>query len=254
MSMTFDEILESGLLELYVLGKLSEEEIQQVESAIIEYPQLKKHIAEIENSLFKYDKVLGVKPPNQTLDNILSQIEDSKPENNTQTNSRNRLSWLLGLLLVASFFLFLTKLNELNETIDNNNIVIQECEDDKTRLSQELALQTELLNYATDKYRIEATEKYPETELIIHSNPETKRNYLQIKNLPPLASNQSFQLWSLKGDTAPIPLDVFELNTGQIFEIQFEEGTNAYAITIEPRGGQDSPTLENLIGVFALGS
>lgn len=255
--MTFNEILESGLLELYVLNQLTDEQLREVESALVKFPKLKEHIQEIENTLYKYDKVLGVKPPDNILNKILSEVDDNSTS--LAQGSRNNkgqvfLAVLLGMILLLASIYFITRINDLTQSIQNNAENIQDCNDEKDRLSAELALLNELLQYQTDRIRVSPTEKYPETELIIHSNPETQKNYLQIKNLPPLADNQSFQLWSLKGDSAPIPLDVFEKDINQIIEIAFEENTNAYAITIEPKGGQDSPTLENLIGVFTVGS
>ena len=257
MSMTFNEILESGLLELYVLNQLTDEQLKEVESALVKFPKLKEHIQEIENTLYKYDKVLGVKPPDNVLNKILSEVE-CNPTPLTQNSRNNKgqffLTVLLVLILLLASIYLITRINDLSQSIQNNAESIQECDDEKDRLSAELALLNELLQYQTDRIKVSPTEKYPQTELIIHSNPESQKNYLQVKNLPPLADNESFQLWSLKGDSAPIPLDVFEKDIDKIIEIAFEENTNAYAITIEPRGGQDSPTLENLIGVFNMGS
>lgn len=76
--------------------------------------------------------------------------------------------------------------------------------------------------------------------------------FLQVQNLPPLASNQSYQLWSLKGDLAPKPLDVFESQNPKLFEIVHVESTNVYAITPEPKVGKDVPTFENLVATFTL--
>jgi hypothetical protein len=56
----------------------------------------------------------------------------------------------------------------------------------------------------------------------------------------------------LKGDLAPIPLDVFESQEGVFIEVKFEENTNVYAITVEPRGGGTVPTLDNLVGTFKM--
>jgi len=45
-------------------------------------------------------------------------------------------------------------------------------------------------------------------------------------------------------------MDVFQ-GDSKIFEIGYEGNTNAYAITIEARGGVQSPTLTRLIAVIA---
>ena len=93
---------------------------------------------------------------------------------------------------------------------------------------------------------------YPTASLLIHNNNSSKKNYLQLSALPALSDNQSFQLWSLKADQDPIPLDVFDGTGDRIIEVQHINGTETYAITIEPKGGSKIPTLENLIGTFSL--
>lgn len=256
MAMTLDEILESGLLELYVLGQLTEEKIQEVETAMEVYPEVKREVVDIEQALFKYDRLFKTPAPAGVLDNILAQTNTG---NNTVTTAeRAGLNWsgilstVLGLSLLAGIFFYNQKTNELEKTINDQNVVIQDCDEEKAQYAEQLRIHDAILEYESKKIFISPNEKYQNTELIIHNNPATQKNYLQINNLPPLASNQSFQLWSLKGNDPPIPLDVFEGDVNQILEIQFVENTNAYAITIEPRGGQDTPTLENLIGVFTI--
>ncbi|MEL6987909.1 MAG: anti-sigma factor, partial [Bacteroidota bacterium] len=98
---------------------------------------------------------------------------------------------------------------------------------------------------------IQATGKYPQTDIKLFTNSQTEKNYLKLDLLPPLNPDQSYQLWSLKGTDTPIPLDVFEGNDN-IVPITYEAGTDIYAITIEPRGGSQAPTLENLIGTLTI--
>lgn len=52
--MSIDELKSSGLLELYVIGDVTETEQLMVEKAVAEYPSLKQDIFEIEKSLETY--------------------------------------------------------------------------------------------------------------------------------------------------------------------------------------------------------
>ena len=70
-------------------------------------------------------------------------------------------------------------------------------------------------------------------------------------NLPDIASDQAFQLWSLKDGADPMPLDVFA-DKNKIIEVAFVDNTATYAITIEPKSGSKSPTLEKLIGTIGV--
>jgi anti-sigma-K factor RskA len=83
----------------------------------------------------------------------------------------------------------------------------------------------------------------------------TKRNFIQVRNLPPLTADQTFELWSIKAGQAPARMDLFgpPANAANgLVEVQYVEGTDVYAITIERAGGVDSPTMENLIGTVAV--
>ena len=128
--------------------------------------------------------------------------------------------------------------------------LIENCDTLANNLRSQIANLESLLSRDSRIIPVSPTDNYPETELYFHLNDNEQRNFIQIKNLPPLASNESFQLWSLKSDQAPIPLDVFEGEEDIYIPVSYVDATNAYAITIEARGGAESPNLEKLIGVF----
>ena len=96
------------------------------------------------------------------------------------------------------------------------------------------------------------TSGYPETQLLFHINTVDRQNFIQVQNLPGIAANQAFQLWSLKPGVDPIPLTVFKQGDDFIIPVDFEEGTGTYAITIEAEGGAQVPTLERLIGTVTV--
>ncbi|HJW29079.1 MAG TPA: anti-sigma factor, partial [Saprospiraceae bacterium] len=91
------------------------------------------------------------------------------------------------------------------------------------------------------------------TDLYLHHNATTKRNFIQVRNLPPKADNQIYELWSIKTGQAPARMDLFDAPANGLVEVQYVEGTEVYAITIEQAGGVDAPTMTNLIGTAAVG-
>jgi anti-sigma-K factor RskA len=56
----------------------------------------------------------------------------------------------------------------------------------------------------------------------------------------------------LKATDASITLDVFDGKGNTIIKVHFIQNTNAYAITIEPDGGSQSPNLNDLIRAFSI--
>src|SRR5690606_18311905 len=65
---------ESGLLEYYVLGLLSDQEKAQVEGYIKSFPELQKDYIEIQLSVQEYAKVQGITPKVDLLDKIMNLI------------------------------------------------------------------------------------------------------------------------------------------------------------------------------------
>lgn len=247
---------ESGLLELYVLGQLSENEIAQVEDAANQNQSIREQIVGIEQTLKGYAMAYAITPDPMVKDNIMKSIQSSAGGQVPQPPrpSAGSFGWLFGLVVIGAGLLLFWMNNKHTQEVSEFKNQLAVCDSIQTQNNIEIAIFESLQSADNLIVAVDATENYPGTDLYIHNNEVSGKNYLQVRNLPDLAPDQSFQLWSLKGDNPPIPLDVFETDKGSLFEISQVEGTNAYAITIEPRGGQDSPTLERLIGVFAIGS
>jgi len=256
MAMTLNEIRESGLLELYVLGELNQHLKSEVEAAITVYPELKRDIADIERVLFAYAKAHAVNPPASVLEQLMEQTRDTSSAKGKETKVK-RLNTFSAMMAAASIALLLFSVYLFNANQNQQNrytALLDDCDKNKHGLEVLLAEYEALNSGDNNTVVVAATEKYPETKIVLHTNDAAKLNYLQLQNLPEIAVNQSFQLWSLKEDSDPIPLDVFEKDGSNLLAVKYVDATNAYAITIEPKGGSKSPTLENLIGVFSLKS
>jgi anti-sigma-K factor RskA len=254
--MTHKEIQESGLLELYAIDEITPVERDIVNKALSQSAELREELSSIESSLMKYAQLLSVKPSTDLKSKILSKLTSetvkSVSEDNSKKGAPSLFSWLLLLScigLAAAYFMSQNKYQELKDQHEKSVIV---CDSITQAKNVKIALLENIQNKNNRIIELKATEKYPETELYFHYNPVLKKNYIQVKNLPHLASNQSYQLWALKGKKQPIPLDVFENNRDNIFEVKFVDAPDAYAITIEPKGGKESPTLEDLIGTVGI--
>ena len=262
--MNKSELLESGLLELYIIGSLDEKDTAIVEKGLIDFPSLKQDLHEIEKALQLYAKVNGVPAPSHVIDSVISNIKtndgfntNDKPSkddtNISQASIWTKMQPILSLIallgLCTALYLNSNKLKKQKVDYEQQ---IEECNKEKDGQLQQLAILESMTDVNNKVILAEATEKYPATLLYLNSNSSTGKNYLQIQNLPALAADQSYQLWSLKGDNPPQPLDVFENDVDNIFEVNFVPGTDAYAITVEPKGGQDSPTLENLVAIIKM--
>lgn len=254
MALNKAEIRDSGLLELYVLGELSADDRRVVLDAIVEYPELKQDISEIERAFYAVAKASAAKAPRVPLENALQYIRTDKGSTSPKPRENVGLSrgWLMMLPILACAAVLWWVTNGHNTEKQELQASLVDCEAKSQSINGQLMVYQALNDQDNIILAVAATEKYPETKLYFHTNDTSKKNYIQIQNLPPINDNQSYQLWSLKPDTDPIPLDVFQGDESAIIEVSYEEATANYAITIEPRGGQQSPTLANLIGLFTI--
>lgn len=249
--MTIKQIRQSGLLELYVLGDLDVHDNDSIKAHLVRFPELKIDLYEIENTFYLYAKAHAVSAPRD----ILQQVLNCSTLSPIHQLSSKRTTIALGIssIIMAGIIIFQVNRN-YNQDIffQSERIALeQKCVENNQELEEKIAVYKAINHINNQVVNIQASEKYQETKMILNTNNETKRNFIQFQFLPPLNNNQSYQLWSLKNNVDPIPLDVFE-NATDIKEVQYESGSNAYAITIEPKGGRKNPTLENLIGVFPM--
>ncbi len=249
MALTLKEFRESGLLELYVLDDLSDVDRQTVEEFLMKYPELKKDQRQIENALEVYAEVHSVQPSSAVWENIRTH---KSIDGFFRLNKRLFFSYLTIAALSAGIIGALFILNNLNTRNLNLEERLVDCEDNRAQYAAELLLFEQITNEDNQIVLAQPTDKYPNTNIFLYNNPTEGKTYLQLNALPEIASNQSYQLWSLQDDIDPIPLDVFDGQT-RLIEVRHESNSNAYAITIEPLGGSQSPTLEELIGVFPVG-
>lgn len=266
--MTPNDIRESGMLEYYVLGLLSADETQRVEGYLIDFPELKEDVIEIERSMQSFAMENGIKPKRNFVDLITDEIgeEDSTKgkaagkssmSSPTQSNGDGSLwrniALVLGLMTAAASYFGYSKHQEHKSLQSSYQNLKNNCNEEQSQLQEKLEMFEELNDPKNKVLSFAPTKGYDQTDLILHSNANRKKNYIQIRNLPAIANNQAFQLWSLKGpDDKPVPLNVFKDGDNYLIEVDYEVGTTTYAITIEKEEGVSSPTLTRLIGTVTV--
>lgn len=251
--------IESGILELYVLGQLPPEEEKEVQDMQAKHIEIQREIHEISISLEKYGQINAIKAPAHFADRIFENLP-SKPVYSSVKASdvppKSGLTWntlttLFALLSVLGFSMYFILKTEHNSAIQKYESDKKACDSIATQQQQQFAI----INQINDPYNkiidMTPTAGYAGISVYLHYNVVNKKNFLQLVNLPEITSDQAFQLWSLKDGADPMPLDVF-VDNNKIIEVAFVDNTATYAITIEPKGGSKSPTLERLIGTMGV--
>ncbi|HUQ97704.1 MAG TPA: anti-sigma factor, partial [Chitinophagaceae bacterium] len=90
------------------------------------------------------------------------------------------------------------------------------------------------------------TQNAPGAFANVYWDTTTKNTYLLINNMPKPASDKQYQLWALL-DGQPIDLGVIDQTVWQeklLVKMKNVQNAEAFAITLEPRGGSPAPTME----------
>lgn len=261
--MTLQEIKASGLLELYALGEISNEDRIIIDEAIQQYPELAQELNDISQALEVYARSTSIQPSADLKNKILDSVKNSNtksPTDNIGKSSKSGggnvpgIGWILALfgLFTALFIYSIYQQNSISEMREELQLADNRCDSIINQQELELEVLRELKSPQNQIYAFSSTGNFERTNLTLFSNSEQEKNYLKINELPAITEDQAFQLWSLKEGIDPIPLTVFTGRDGFIIPVDFEQGTGTYAITIEPKGGSQSPTLSNLIATVTV--
>lgn len=252
------EYIDSGVLELYVYGTLSEAESAEVSRLVALHPELKAEVEQIETALQQLTSAAAPSTPS-SFKSIRSKIQ-LKEEKDVIPLSRKRipiaayLGWaaaVLLLIVIGYQFSEGQKLEDKITTLEREQL-LQQGKTDMTE--EELAKANELLDVLRDKDIISvplgAQEIAPEAYASIYWNKDTEKAYVDVRGLPNPPEGKVYQLWSLTLDpltpTSMAVLDQYDTNGAQLFEVDNPNASQAFGITLEPEGGSASPTLEQL--------
>jgi len=274
--------IESGILEDYVLGLISDESALEVEKNIQQYPELKGELNKIEDALASYAQSKAMPMPAGLSEQIIQSIEnlESTPSATSDTSSStakpqaalakgvNTLGIVLGLALAGSllgnFFLNAqknetqdqlalaqTEASEVNDRMVNLQFDCDQKDGTIQRLQEQIAI---LKDPAYRPISLQGTDNAPNnTEAIVYYSPAAQNNYLDVGNLPATPSDRDYQLWAII-DGAPTDMGVLtpaDLTAGFVTVNKEIINAQAFAITLEPRDGNPAPNLDEL---FVIGN
>jgi anti-sigma-K factor RskA len=272
--MNKEELIQSGLLELYALNHCTESERTLVESHLQDEDVITELNA-IEETLFSFALNNSVKPRQEMKAKIMASIEGGKETPKTKTISKpktsnkdtkvvgigkntNNFGWRVaaGFMLLVSIGLFTVYNGRLNQMDERIMALTIEKESISKNYSQVKAVSEELseVEHFFSKRLIRSYElKHPtdpsKTFGVLYWCPTSGEIMLNGMHMPKLSDDEQYQLWALVDgnplDLGVIPKD-WDGGTNRLAHLKGLKELSAYAITIEPLGGNPTPTLEKL--------
>ncbi len=262
--MDIKKYIESGILESYVIGSISEQDRQAVECLSHIYPEIKSEILSLQSTLEQVALKDALNPPahiKPTLVNRIKSIVQDKPNTQATSSSTSNSSRVLIAITILAFTL-LAILGFFYYNSSNENTILQEeyalleqqnkSQEDQLevitqQLDKEQLYNSILSNPGTQVASIAGTAKSPEAIGQVFWSSDNQLSLLKIESLPDPQPDKQYQLWAII-DGNPTDMGVLaELNEVVEFNYQFPtQGVQAFAITLEEKGGSPVPTLDEM--------
>ncbi|MHC2993273.1 hypothetical protein OB13_17425 [Pontibacter sp. HJ8] len=269
--MSNQDYIASGILEVYAAGGLTQAEREEVEQHAAASPEVRAALEEACAALEAYARLHAVAPRADLRNRILSRIGEEEtqvpvaerepqvvplyPETQREASP---YKWMfaasVALFLISGFlsFLFYNKWQQAEERLQLAVASEQRLAQNLSTVSLQSEQQQEALTIIRDadfkSVRLQGVEAHPEANVLVYWNPQRRQVYVDRINLPAPPAGKQYQLWALdKGK--PVDAGMIALNgqTDVLQQMKAIGSAQAFAVTLEPAGGSENPTLEQLM-------
>lgn len=257
--MDIQSLIQSGLLEAYVLNQCSAGERAEVERLAALHPEVRAEIEAIERALEQVARANAVPPPAGLKEQILRQIGAEANATPPAPASGGRafrllptLGWAAALLLGVALAWQNVRLSQTGARIAELQTKITDCETqvrDQEKTQTLIALLRDRDTRAiilSDASTPDAIEHFTAT---VWHNPKRGETALDINSLPRPNPGKYFQFWAIV-DGAPRSMGMVTLNGPDSWQpLPFIENAQAFAISEEDKpGGNATPTVVVMVG------
>ena len=248
------EIISSGLLELYVLGAASFEESAKIEQLRNLHPDINEEIINIEKALEAYAFANAVSPSTSVKNQLFSSLNFTNQSGNTNESIptakvismsplRNIAAAAAVLLLIGSSVLNFFYYNKFKDV--NNKYA--ESQQQIASLNQHLIEVDKDMSIVQSKYSepvsLKGQEAAPDAGAKIFWMKNTGEVYVDPTNMPIAPAGKQYQLWAFV-DGKPVDAGMITSKDGKKYKIQKMKTfgkAQAFAITLETEGGNPQP-------------
>lgn len=258
------KIIEEGLLTPYLLGTLNEQEQAEVSRILEKDKALQEQYRLLEADFERLAMENAIDPPLAVLSGLKDQVESESdnPVISLSTSNKN-ITYLRSRLLVAAslaalfalgaFWFYSRWQNTLGE-LEDLQIQTADLQSRMNSLEGNLTATTERFQKLTNPNVIprvlEGNALSPQSRAVAYLNPVAKEVVVNAKGLAPLEADKTYQMWA---DVEGVMINMGLVpSDNEWVELTYIDNAESLNITIEPAGGNDHPTVENLISYVSL--
>lgn len=258
--MNTTEYIESGILELYVYGLLTLEENKMVAEIAREHSDVRDEIVAIEKSMISFSGGFSPSLPSSKHDEIRSKIIGKQKDDRPVKTRTSYFGWAAALvfLLLAGYFYYELNLANMDYlAIENKQKEVDEIsrimQAQKMKSDSALAIlrdrNNSIVDLAGQGPNVNAT-------ATIYINRESQLVYIDASRLPEPPKDMVYQVWGLQYEplrpTSIGVLDSFSNNYSRLFLVETFGEAQGFAVTLEPSGGSQQPTMGRLFVMGAI--
>jgi anti-sigma-K factor RskA len=265
--------IESGVIESYVLGLSTPEEMAETEQLRQQFSEVEQAIQDFEMALEQQAIANAVPPPAGMKAALMAELAAEfaepvldttlQPGHHTEQEAKGlvrNMVWmryavaasLIFFIVSAAFNMYLY--NQLEQTDSKYQALLNE---QSTLQANNDRFQTKLQEYQSSlammtdpamlKIKMDAASagKTTTNEAILLWDTRTKDVYVMAKQLPQATADQQYQLWAIV-DGNPVDAGLLDPNCTAICKLKNIQKAQAFAITLEAKGGSPTPHLEQL--------
>lgn len=262
--MESQELIESGTLELYVFGLLSEKENLEVQEMADKHEEVKAEILSIERAVINLSYSISPKLSAENYNRIREKLLERQAkvvEIEPRRGIAPYIGWAAALILMFGIAIQYYKYNEVTTeaqkvSAERNKFeqMLASTQQEKTQTEKALAIVREKNSSAI---QLEGQQAAPDNAYAkVYLNDKDNEIYVDVAGLPAPPEGKQYQVWALKlkPQITPTSIGVLDVKAEQqnkgIYKVDNYEGAEAFGITLEPAGGSPTPTMEQL---YALG-
>ena len=266
--------IDSGILELYVLGSLSQGERDEVHSMLQKHPELRYELREIEKALEKYAVSNAIEPEEHLRDKVLQTLNFSEetivkdlPSSSNKVAGDNNFYKYAFAASLALLLLSIIAIVNLNRRLEESDRRIATLESANQKFSTRANYLRKDLDDARQSLKIyqnpgdyrlvelKGLPKSPEAKMRVAFNEKEALVLIDLASLQMPATDEAhqYQLWAMV-DGKPVDLGVFDPkpdSTGMI-KMKPVRNAQAFAVTLEPHGGSENPSLDQMMVMGSL--
>ncbi|MGQ0827649.1 MAG: anti-sigma factor [Bacteroidota bacterium] len=255
--MDSNNIISSDILQSYVLGTATNEEVLAVQQACRKHPELLAEIKAIEEALVRYAEMKAPPVSGIVKEKLFSNLNDKKSiSNNSESkiypinspgSSKRFYRYAAAaaiLLLIASAAFNLFFYNKVTSVTEELFSLKNENEKQQRQLENTKNDLAVLSDPLTKSIQLKSVDTTVNSGATIHWNRSTHQTYLSLAELPAPPEGKQYQLWAIVNGK-PVDAGVFDVKAG-IQKMKQINGAQAFAVTLENKGGSPVPTLTEM--------